>query len=517
MAETELENKIKSLENENYRLKEELDYSLFSAKEAFRIVVESNLDSIIGIDNNCNIILFNPAAEDMFQYVENEVLFKPIEMLFKEDVEEDYHSKLVKFLNEGIFERELLNKTTEVLFKRRDGSYFEGETSFAVGRGKTNLYIVLTIRDISYRKKMERELIESEAKARTLLNTPHLSILLIDKLGNIVDCNKSCKKLFSEKKPSDVIGRNIFNCKNKNITEDLLSKIEWVFNTSEILRYESKYDQEYFDNILYPVIDKNGNVIQTVLVSTNITDFVNDSRLYNNNNTVSLNQTFLSDLKHEFRTPISGAVGMVNLLSKTNLDDDQKELIHIIKDSTEYFNHLLNNFFDFLTLMKQKIQLSANTFNIKDTIENIVSSNVVFKKSNEIDLKIFFQKGLPETICTDENRYKQILGNIFFHAIQHTNQGEVTIGVSVLDTDKSVAFIKTEITCSNLLLSDKEADLIINIFTSNDLSPVSINNFKEAEYYVARILAELMGGRIGLIKNDTYNFTFWYTIKVKIS
>jgi PAS domain S-box-containing protein len=272
MAQVEVENKIKDLEDENYRLKEELDYDLFSAREAFRIVVESNLDAIIGIDNNCNIMLFNPAAEEMFQLVEEEVLYKPVEILFKEDVEKGYHSKLVKFLNEGIFERDILNKTTEVLFRKKNGDYFEGETSFAVGRGKSNLYIVLTIRDISERKRLERKLIESEAKARTLLNTPHQAILMIDVKGNILDCNRSCHQLFADNH-SDIIGKHISNCRNKNITLDLLSKIEWVFSSGEILRYESKLDREYYDNIIYPVVDQNGVVIQTVMVSNNITDY----------------------------------------------------------------------------------------------------------------------------------------------------------------------------------------------------------------------------------------------------
>jgi len=272
MADPEIENKIKSLEDENNRLKDELDYDLFSTREAFRIVVESNLDSIIGIDKNCNIMLFNPAAEELFMYVEDEVLFKPVEILFKENIEEEYHKKLVRFLNKGIFERDILNKTTEVIFKRRDGSYFDGETSFAVGRGKSDLYIVLTIRDISERKKLEQKLLESEAKARTLLNTPHQAILMIDYNGFILDCNKGCRQLFSENH-SEIVGKNISHYRNNNITHELLSKIQWVFESGEILRYESLSNGEFFDNIIYPVHDDNGIVIQSVMVSNNITDY----------------------------------------------------------------------------------------------------------------------------------------------------------------------------------------------------------------------------------------------------
>jgi len=516
MEEFATENKIKDLEDENYRLKEELDYDLFSTREAFRIVVESNLDPIIGIDNNCCIMLFNPAAEDMFQYVEKELLFKPVEILFKEDVEEEYHNKLIKFLNEGIFERDLLNKTTEVHFKRRDGSYFEGETSFAVGRGKSNLYIVLTIRDISYRKKIERELIESEAKARTLLDTPHQSIILVDIKGNILDCNKSSLQFFSSQR-SETIGKNITCCKNIIINRDILFKIDWVFSSAEILRYETRIKDELYDNIIYPVIDKNGKVFQAVLVTNNITDFQQEHKLFDSDDIISINQKFLSDLKHEFRTPISGTMGMINLLNRTNLDNNQKELVSIIKDSSEYLNNLFDNFFDFLTLFKQKIQLTEQAFNIKNTVENLISSHIAFKKSNEIDLKIVFQKGLPDNISTDESRYRQIFGNIFFHAIRQINKGNVLITLSVLDRNKSSASIKTEINCTNLLITDEEAGLISGIFTGNDLSPFSIDNFKDTEYYVARILAELMGGKIGLINNSSNNFTFWFTINAEIS
>jgi len=509
------EENIRDLKDENFRLKEELDYEMFSAREAFRIVVESNLDAIIGIDNNCNIILLNPAGEDLFQYVEKEIIHKPIEILFKENVKEEYHDKLIKFLNEGIFERDLLNKTTEILFKKRDGNYFEGETSFAVGRGKTNLYIVLTIRDISVKKKIERELVESEAKARTLLNTPHQSIVLIDQNGKIIDCNQSCLQLWNSKQ-NEVIDRNIAAFVNSESSNDILIKIKWVFSSSEILRYETKSNNEYFDNIIYPVIDKDEKVVQVVLVINNITDFQKEQHLSIPDNTISLNQCILSELNHEIRTPIAGMIGMLSMLNQENLNYEQKEYISIIKESSESLLNLFQNFFDLFLLQKNKIQLSVKPFNIYKKLTDFISTQAIIAKSNHIDLNIEFQQGFPETIYIDEQRYNQTLSNLLKQAIRFTNNGKVLISLSMLDDTQST-YIKTKIDCSNILIKEEEKNIIAKIFTNKDFTKFSPNNFPETEYYVARMLTELMEGTIGITNYETNSFTFWFTSKAKNS
>ncbi|MCX5859913.1 MAG: MEDS domain-containing protein, partial [Proteobacteria bacterium] len=136
------------LENVHHRFTRQV---MKATKEQLALVVEADLDAIIAIDEAGNISLFNPAAEELFQYGLDEVLFQPVRVLLREDVSEVHHKRLERFLTKGIGRCGHIGRRTEFTFRRKDGTPFDGELSMSGARVGGKRMIVVSIRDITER------------------------------------------------------------------------------------------------------------------------------------------------------------------------------------------------------------------------------------------------------------------------------------------------------------------------------------------------------------------------------
>lgn len=139
----------------NITKSKEAEEALKESEERMRAIVEASLDAIIVINDQGKIVLFNPAAEDLFLYSHDEVLNKPVEILL--------HDVMVKNNHIG--------RRVECRFKRKDGSSFDAEIAMTEGRTNNNHLIVMSIHDITERKQVEEALKESEERFRSMFES----------------------------------------------------------------------------------------------------------------------------------------------------------------------------------------------------------------------------------------------------------------------------------------------------------------------------------------------------------
>jgi len=153
---------------------------LKESEESLRAIVEASLDAIIVINEDGRVVLFNPAAENLFLYSQDEVLNKPAEML----------------LHDIVVGCEDMGKRVQCRFKRKDGKIFDAEVAMAEGQTNGTRLIVMSIHDITERKQVEDALKESEERFRSIVEAAIDAIVLADSKGNIISCNKSTERIF---------------------------------------------------------------------------------------------------------------------------------------------------------------------------------------------------------------------------------------------------------------------------------------------------------------------------------
>ena len=138
---------------------------------------------------------------------------------------------------------------------------------------------------------------------------------------------------------------------------------------------------------------------------------------------------FLASLNHEIRTPLSGIVGMTDLLLETTLDEEQREYVTASKLCAENLLEVLNATLEFSALTAGSVTLDECEFNLEETLEAAVAEHFLKAKSKGLRLFRTFGETLPETIVGDAPRLRQLLSHLLGNAVKFTPVGHVELRV----------------------------------------------------------------------------------------
>jgi PAS domain S-box-containing protein len=131
------------------------------SEEHLRAINSAAANAIIVIDNNKNVLHWNPAAEKLFQYTPEEVMDKPITAIIAPPKHQSTFTKISKKFN--IPDKDSAGaKTIELFGYKKDGTEFPVEVSFSAFKSRDQWHTVGIIRDISARKKMEKEILRAQ-------------------------------------------------------------------------------------------------------------------------------------------------------------------------------------------------------------------------------------------------------------------------------------------------------------------------------------------------------------------
>lgn len=145
-------------ESELKELVEERTEKLEQAHAQVKSLVENSSDGIISIDTNHNIVLFNPAAEEIFLYKKEDVIGQSLTLLLPENVRQNHHQHVETFGNGKDSHSRLMTSRSEVQGKRQDGTLFDAEASISKSSVNGVIYFTAFIRDITDRRKAEEEI-----------------------------------------------------------------------------------------------------------------------------------------------------------------------------------------------------------------------------------------------------------------------------------------------------------------------------------------------------------------------
>lgn len=140
---------------------------------------------------------------------------------------------------------------------------------------------------------------------------------------------------------------------------------------------------------------------------------------------------FLASLNHEVRTPLSGIVGMLDLLSETTLDEDQKDYLSAARLCTESLTELLNTSLEYAALEAGQITLDESEFSLRETLEAALSQHQPKAVMKRLKYSLTMDSGMPETMLGDGPRVRELLSHLISNAVKFTHTGSVELRVSL--------------------------------------------------------------------------------------
>lgn len=149
-------------------------------------------------------------------------------------------------------------------------------------------------------------------------------------------------------------------------------------------------------------------------------------------------------LGHELRTPLSGMIGMIDLLNedKTGLDTEQQETLTTLQHSSHTMLQLLNDMLDVAKLNAGKLQTNLSNVDVLQLVRQITELMIGNVRRQHISIYLYLDPALPRYIESDDGRLRQILLNLLSNAIKFTKQGYVAVLVQRLSHDDPIVQAK---------------------------------------------------------------------------
>lgn len=321
-------------------------------------------------------------------------------------------------------------------------------------------------------------------------------------------CNDTLLKTLGLKSMAEIIGKTDWDLWPDE-AEKLRENDQRVIQTGETLFLEEKvtmanHEDRYFTVIKTPLLDEDENIIGILGNSLDITELKNTQKELQiaKDKAESADHAkteFIANMSHDIRTPLSGVVGMSQLLIDTIQNSQQKEYAEWLHESGEQLLGLLNGILDIISADQiDESVLHEEFFDIRQCIMSIIELERPTTHMKGLDLRIGIDSSIPKYIKTDRTKLHRILLNLLGNAIKFTDKGYVSIEAKLIKIYNSEATIRFSVVDSGIGIAKDQQDKVFDRFHRAVSSYKGVYAGHGVGLHIAQTYAALLGGTITL-------------------
>ncbi|WP_167730193.1 ATP-binding protein [Terasakiella sp. SH-1] len=220
--------------------------------------------------------------------------------------------------------------------------------------------------------------------------------------------------------------------------------------------------------------------------------------------------SFLATMSHELRTPLNGITGMAQLMEDTGLDDRQRNYLHSLRSSGELLLALVNDILDFSKIEAGALEIDHHAFSLHQMVKTVEQLITTQAKSKGIHLEVSCDVGKDDYFWGDGSKIAQVMTNLGGNAVKFTDEGHVSLRISVLETSTDDALIRFEVADTGIGIPQEQMINLFNAFTQVDTSISRRFGGTGLGLAISAGLVETMGGDRIHVESELGQGTLFY-------
>jgi signal transduction histidine kinase len=222
---------------------------------------------------------------------------------------------------------------------------------------------------------------------------------------------------------------------------------------------------------------------------------------------------FLTNMSHEMRTPLTGVMGIIDLLLMDNPPDKQRPLLEMAYTSAGSLSRLIDDILDFSRLVSGKISFRLVPFNLRECICSAAEVLALEARRKGLRFDLEVDEDLPEKVVADEGRLRQVLINLIGNAVKFTEKGEIHVAARrTPDPARSGHdLIQFAVRDTGIGISADSHEIIFEMFTQVKTAE-ALSSGCGLGLAISKRIIETMGGKIRVESKKGTGSTFTFTM-----
>jgi PAS domain S-box-containing protein len=532
--------------------RQHVDAAWRASEARFRSVTESANEAIVVADNNGEIVSWNRGAQELFGYLENEILGQSLTLIMPERYREEHLKGLGRLRSTGV--AKVVGKAVELHGRHKDGGEFPIELSVSMWKTGSKMFFSGIIRDITARKQADAALRESEERFRRAFEDAPIGMALVNLEGRWLRVNRVLCGIvgYSE---AELLATDFQAITHPDDLDADLNHVRDML-AGRIRTYEM--EKRYFHKqgsvvhiwlSVSLVRDDHGRPLYFVSEIQDITERkrfeaelkrAKEATETANTNLAQINRqleeaiaranemtlaaessnhakgAFLAAMSHEIRTPMNGVIGFTSLLLDSPLSDEQRDQVETIRNCGETLLTLINDILDFSKIEAQKLVLEQSPFELRPCLEECVKLLLPKAAEKNLRLELTTDSRLPDKIVGDAGRVRQVILNFLGNAVKFTQSGSVTLEARLLERTATDAMLEIKVRDTGMGISEDNLGRLFQAFDQADPSIARKYGGSGLGLAISKRLAEAMGGELAVESKQGAGATFCFRWRADI-
>lgn len=505
---------------EDITKRKEFEEEIRRQKDYYEALFVNSPVAVVIADPDAKVVSWNPSAEKLFGYSQEEAIGRNIDDLIAYDpiiLEEALN------FTDQIKKKDRIQATTKRV--RKDGTLVDVELLalplVLVGE-RAGFYAMY--HDISELKRIERELRQQKDYFEALFVNSPVAILTTDLDTKVVSWNPRAETLFGYSQ-EEAVGKYVDDlvATDPRIREEALAYTHELLTTDRVQATvrRTRKDGSLVDveALALPTIVA-GEKFGYIGIYYDISDLIQARKEAETANQAK--SVFLANMSHELRTPLNAILGFSQLMDgDVNLTPGQQENLEIINKSGEHLLALINDVLEMSKIEAGKVKLQESSFDLYyllDSLEEIFH----FQAENKgLDLSFRFAEDVPRYVISDEGKLRQVLSNLIGNAVKFTQEGNIKLVVATSPgrSDKRELHFSIHDTGPGIAPEEFESvfDPFVQAANISDLKSTQTPEGTGLGLSISRQFVRLMGGDIAVSSKLGQGSQFSFSVVVAVA